>query len=305
MRIAVALAIAIAAAAAPPATADDRAPTPQEIKDARRHFEVGKALIAKKQLATAIVELEAAFELDPRTEHLYNLGVAHQLNGENDVAIQYYRLFLHDAPPGAAARDAARYLADLEAKAAAARRDRRKQQADELARRPPPVPAIDPEVGEDTRRATEHAEQRARDLTAQIVGLTKQESDLRARVTQDVHRRDDTLALAHKWELDARFASSGSGRGQRIAGTLLISVGAAAISYSALDLENIDDRLDSRGNTPLMMPAGIGAMITGLYLYISGEMAVHSHRPASTFDTLEMTPTMGRTRVGMMLSMRF
>ena len=298
--------VAIVALLAPRVSfADDAAPTPQEIKEARRHFQSGKTLITQKRFADAIAELEAAYQLDPRTEHLYNLGVAHQLNGDDAVAIQYYRLFLDDNPTGRAARDAAKYLADLEAQAAAERARQRKQRADALASRAAQAPAVDPAVEEAARREIDRADQHVRELEAQIAEVTKEESDTRAHSKKEDRRRDDAYAMSRRWERSARTASSGTGGGRRISGVVLLALGAGALSYSMEDLLNADDRVGSHGDAEIVVPAGGILLLAGLGLYVSGELAVHSHREASAFGDLRVTPSVGPTSVGVVLSTRF
>ena len=107
--------------------ADDASPTAGErpsrtdVAAAIARFNLGKQMIARGDYAHAIAELERAYELDPRSEHLYNLAVAHQNNAQRDQAIAYYRRYLAAAPDGKLAADAERYLYKLEAEAAAER----------------------------------------------------------------------------------------------------------------------------------------------------------------------------------------
>src|SRR4249920_4260550 len=76
--------------ARPPASAPSRA----DIAAAATRFRAGQELMEKRDYAGAISEFEQAYQLDPRNEHLYNLGVAHHLNGDRDQAIDYYRRYL-------------------------------------------------------------------------------------------------------------------------------------------------------------------------------------------------------------------
>jgi tetratricopeptide (TPR) repeat protein len=303
VRAAIALAILCACAAV--AAADDAAPTPKEIKEARKHFDAGKALISKKQFADAIVELEAAYELDPRSDHLYNLGVAHQLNGEDGVAMQYYRLFLDDHPKGKTARNAERYLEDLEGKASTARADRRARRADEIKRIASSAPAVTQEQLDRTRAAVDAAEKAATDAEAEVQQVVDEQQQLTAeRDRLDAKRRVDA-ARARGWELDARRASNGGGGGRRLAGTILLGLGAAALSFSTLDLINADDRLDSHSESSIVIPAGAVSLVAGLSLYVSGELAVHGRRKEYELPRLLVVPDVGRSSVGVSMSMRF
>lgn len=107
--------------------ADDASPAPVErpsrtdVAAAVARFNHGKQMIARGDYALAITELEQAYELDPRSEHLYNLAVAYQNSARRDQAIQYYHRYLAAAPDGKLAADAERYLYKLEVEAAAAR----------------------------------------------------------------------------------------------------------------------------------------------------------------------------------------
>ncbi|MBZ0238883.1 MAG: tetratricopeptide repeat protein, partial [Deltaproteobacteria bacterium] len=110
--LALACALSVSAVAAPAAYADD---AKAQKREAQRHFDAGKRFIKQKSFDEAIAELQRAYELDPRTEHLYNLAVAHHLKGDAEQAMKFYRAFLAESPSGKAARDAQRFLSKLEA----------------------------------------------------------------------------------------------------------------------------------------------------------------------------------------------
>ena len=99
--------------AAPSAHADS------DERAAKRHFARGKSYIKQNKYDDAIRELEAAYQLDPKNEHLYNLGVAHHLKGDKKVALDYYTKFLATNPRGSAGRDATKYAEDLQKEIAA------------------------------------------------------------------------------------------------------------------------------------------------------------------------------------------
>lgn len=96
-------------------------PSRTDVAAAVARFNHGKQMIARGDYAHAITEFEQAYELDPRSEHLYNLAVAYQNDAQRDKAIEYYHRYLAAAPDGKLAADAERYLYKLEAEAAAER----------------------------------------------------------------------------------------------------------------------------------------------------------------------------------------
>ncbi len=107
-------------------------PSATDVRNAAKAFREGKRLVNKRQLPEAIAKLEEAYALDPRHEHLYNLGVAHQLNLNAEAAIEFYRRYLAADPGGKQAGDAARYLKALEDKAA---KEKKQRDAEEQAAR--------------------------------------------------------------------------------------------------------------------------------------------------------------------------
>ncbi|TMQ11793.1 MAG: hypothetical protein E6J90_33660 [Deltaproteobacteria bacterium] len=117
------------------AEADDAAPSPAsrpskaDVDAAMVRFNNGKQMIARGDYAHAITEIELAYALDPRSEHLFNLAVAYQNNAQRDKAIEYYRRYLGAAPDGKLAPDAERYLYKLEAETANERSDQARADA--------------------------------------------------------------------------------------------------------------------------------------------------------------------------------
>lgn len=104
-------------------------PSQADVSAAANHFKSGLRMIEKDDYPGAIGEIEQAYQLDPQTVHLYNLGVAHQNNGDRDKAIDYYRRYLAAAPDGEQADKAARYLNELEAEAATEKADQARDDA--------------------------------------------------------------------------------------------------------------------------------------------------------------------------------
>src|SRR5512140_2241109 len=109
-----------AADPAPPAnpTSPAKPPSPAAVSAAIKRFENGRRLANKGDYAAAIGEFEQAYQLDPKTVHLYNLAVTHHLKGDRDKAIDYYHRFLAAEPDSKLAPDAERYALQLEAEAA-------------------------------------------------------------------------------------------------------------------------------------------------------------------------------------------
>lgn len=116
------------------AWADDEAPpaarpSKADVEAAIARFNHGKQMIASGDYAHAITEIELAYKLDPRSEHLFNLAVAYQNNAQRDKAIEYYRRYLAAAPDGKLVVDAERYLYKLQAEAADERSDQARADA--------------------------------------------------------------------------------------------------------------------------------------------------------------------------------
>jgi tetratricopeptide (TPR) repeat protein len=70
--------------------------------EAKAHFERGREHFRGGRYREAIVDLEAALELDPDSPTLmYNLGYANELLGELEKSIEYYRSYIDALPPSA------------------------------------------------------------------------------------------------------------------------------------------------------------------------------------------------------------
>ncbi len=90
---ALALALVLAGALGGPALAD-----PARRDAAKARFERGQTLYNLGKLDEAIVELEAAYELDPDPRYLLNLAQAHRLRGNRPRALFFYRRYLALSP---------------------------------------------------------------------------------------------------------------------------------------------------------------------------------------------------------------
>jgi tetratricopeptide (TPR) repeat protein len=240
------------------------APRPERADRVRAEAELkrGMKLIAEQQYDEAIAALSAAYELDPKSEHLYNLGVAYQLKGDKRSALDRYRQFLAAGSTNRQLVKAAeRYAAELEA-AIAAEEQAAKEAADaEAARKAADEEAARKAAEEEARRkAAEQADRQARERAAQTSP-----------------------------------APSRAGRTKRIAGASMAAAGAAALGVAvvaALEARSANDELDrletgdnwdvsrewlhDRGESAeqrALIFAAVGAGLTagGVVLYVLGE----------------------------------
>jgi tetratricopeptide (TPR) repeat protein len=102
MKLAAALTIVLSGLLASAAGADE----PKA--EALARYEKGLELYNDKQFEKAIVELQAAYQLDARAEYLYAYAQAERLSGDCESAIPLYEEFLKKNPPadlGNAARE--------------------------------------------------------------------------------------------------------------------------------------------------------------------------------------------------------
>jgi tetratricopeptide (TPR) repeat protein len=99
---------------------------PKSKAEAQRHIDTATALFAANKPAEALVELQAAIELDPRPELLYAIGQAHASLGQCDQATKYFDRYLATRPSA--------HAGDLARQAIAACKDA-----------PPPEPKPTPE----------------------------------------------------------------------------------------------------------------------------------------------------------------
>lgn len=292
-------------------TAQPAPASPPSAKAARDHFKAGERLIKQQKFAEAITELEKAYKLDPQTEHLYNLGVAHHLHGADPIAIEYYRLYLLDAPAGKTARDAAGYLSSLENKLVDLREAKVKQDlADAQAR------AAQQGTSQDSVELLVYAQYiadaEAKERKVQLIDETIKANE--AEIIAQKQRRQLELSKARqakerakKWERYAREAPSGGGRGRRTVGALLLGAGAAALTMGA------HDRLTRPSSTEVVitnhsdiyLAAGGLATLVGFISMVSGQSASGRPRPDSTFKAMQLMPTIGPDAGGVSFSGQF
>ena len=80
---------------------------------AAEHFKQGKAFFEAKQYDQAILEYQAAFAIDSRAAHLFNIARAYQLSNNAKPALDYYQKFLAADPTSPNAKEARGYIVDL------------------------------------------------------------------------------------------------------------------------------------------------------------------------------------------------
>ncbi len=96
-----ALAIAIAVVA-PAAYA--QAPTPAQMEKAKKAFAEGKKAFDAGDFPEAIQKFKESYNLSKNPKLLYNVAIANESAGQDDIALFYYRKFLTDAAPDDAQR---------------------------------------------------------------------------------------------------------------------------------------------------------------------------------------------------------
>jgi tetratricopeptide (TPR) repeat protein len=118
--LACALAIALGSAGSVAAAE----PTAEQVKEARAHYERGKALYTLGQYAEAIREFSAGYLAAPRPQFLLNLGQCHRKLGELGRAREMYQKFLDEAPGAPERAQVTALIADLDREIAAERVER-------------------------------------------------------------------------------------------------------------------------------------------------------------------------------------
>jgi len=282
--------------------------TTADAKAARQHFDAGKKLIEKQKFDDGIREIEAAYDLDPQPLHIYNLGVAHHLRGDEQIAVEYYRLFLLDATPGKEARSATGYLTQLEKKLGDVRAEKTKKDiADAKAKATQGATHRGAEVMPYAQyiAGAEANERRVALLDEELKTADTQIAE--AKKNADAARNDAKLAMtsAQRWERHARVAPSGEGRGRRIAGALLLGAGTGAVTIGLHDILSREPGVDVPDHANIFIGAGTGALLVGLAFVVWGESSASDPRPDSTFQGVQLTPTLGRDASGVTLSTRF
>jgi hypothetical protein len=86
---------------------------PEKRSRAKEHFRKGKAFQDAGAYDQAIAEYQAAFDLMPLPELIFNLGQCHRLKGDKRAAVAAYNRYLEAAPAGRGAPDARGFVAEL------------------------------------------------------------------------------------------------------------------------------------------------------------------------------------------------
>ncbi len=93
-------------AATAPASKEEILASPDVLETAKRHFKQGVAFADAGNCGGAVVEFEAAYNIIPRPNALYNIAQCQERLFRYDLAISYYERYLKEAPPDAADRPA-------------------------------------------------------------------------------------------------------------------------------------------------------------------------------------------------------
>ncbi len=98
---AIAIAFAIIAAAGRVVHAD---PTAAELDKAKKEFAAGKSAFDAGDFPEAASHFKTSYNLSKKPALLYNVALANESGGQDDIALFYYRKFLSDAPADAPQR---------------------------------------------------------------------------------------------------------------------------------------------------------------------------------------------------------
>ncbi len=97
-------AIAIAFAIIAPAARVHADPTPAELDKAKKEFAAGKTAFDAGDFPEAASHFKTSYNLSKKPALLYNVALANESGGQDDIALFYYRKFLTDAPADAPQR---------------------------------------------------------------------------------------------------------------------------------------------------------------------------------------------------------
>jgi hypothetical protein len=107
------LAIAVAFAIIAPGTKAFAQPSPADIDKAKKEFMAGKKAFDGGDFPEAASHFKTSYNLSKKPTLLYNVALANESGGQDDIALFYYRKFLTDADPA----DAQRADAEMRVKA--------------------------------------------------------------------------------------------------------------------------------------------------------------------------------------------
>ena len=94
-------AIAVALALVAPVAAQ---PSPQDLEKAKKAFLAGKKAFDAGDFPEAASHFKTSYNLSKKPALLYNVALANESGGQDDIALFYYRKFLTDADPADAQR---------------------------------------------------------------------------------------------------------------------------------------------------------------------------------------------------------
>ncbi|HXU68601.1 MAG TPA: tetratricopeptide repeat protein [Polyangia bacterium] len=88
----------------------------QRIAQAKAHFDRGQALFEKAQYGAAALEFQAAYEFQPLALLLWNAAQAYKKSGDNAQAIDYYKRYLEADPKSNKRAEVEKTISDLDFK---------------------------------------------------------------------------------------------------------------------------------------------------------------------------------------------
>ncbi len=231
--LAILLGVVTAAVAAPP--------TEDEVRRAKAHYKQGAAYHDAGAYDQAIAEYQAAYELAPLPELIFNIAQVHRLKHDNQLALETYRRYLALRSDGPLADEARTQVALLT----------KELEAEQPGRETTSIPR--PERTEPS--ATRSEPQRGR--TLRIVGIATGVVGLGA------------IGVAIKFGLDARSASDRADQIAHDAEQIQSWSGGAAERYNAAVADG-----ESAQRT-MYIGYGVGAALvaTGTVLYVIGVRA--------------------------------
>ena len=276
---------------------------------ARNLFKRGQALIRVQQYDDGIAAIEEAYELDPRIDHLYNLGAAHHIKGDKRKALAYYQKVIDAEKPRELVRLATRFARQLEAEIA------------------------EEEAASARLKAAEEAAQKSAEQAEKAKKAKKEAAAARAKLKKvdlalSVSKRRESRARKQRDEWRAVAEARGGGRGKRFFGSLFMIVGGAALgatgAYAVVarqaDSKNeglapgdmgfqpgVQEIADEAEERMVILAITGGALITtGLVIYILGERnARQPDGPPDRAGDVALTPAVLPHSAGLQVFGRF
>jgi hypothetical protein len=258
----------------------------------------GIKLIAARDYDAAIEAINWAYALDPKTEHLYNLGVAHHLKGDRANALVWYQKFLASGSTNRKLVAAAKGYAD-------------KLTAE-----------IDAEKKAEAQRKAALAAEEAAAAEAARQRAAREELERQTRLAAAQRAERDRLAR----ERDSWRDAANAGRGKRLLGASLLVAGGASLGVALVaglearsaneELDNLGegdtwtvsrDWLHERGESAekraiIFSIAAAGLAAGGGFLYFLGEREA---RRSPEERSPVITPVVGSRSAGLSVAGRF